>query len=220
MIEKAKLIDIKEDGTATFQCKVDIDRFIKWKIKEAYIEPIDSRDISEQQRKTVYMFIKAIADYMGENAAAAKNMLKLDFANAVLDTLNDRMFSLSNTPMSVAAQFENYLVNFIIENDVPTDFRIYEFANDINYYIHMCLKNKKCAVCGKRAELHHITAVGMGNDREEICHIGMEAISLCREHHTEAHTIGNNEFMNRYHFDRGIKIDETIAKIYKLRAKE
>lgn len=35
---------------------------------------------------------------------------------------------------------------------------------------------RKCAVCGRRAELHHVDRVGMGRDRREICHIGMQAL--------------------------------------------
>jgi len=220
MIEKAKLIDIREDGTATFQCKVNIDRFMKWKIKEAYIEPIDSRQLSDEQRKMCYAMMKEIADYLGYSANEMKATLKLQYQTSLCDTLNDRLFSLSNAPMSLVANFQKYLIEFILEWNVPTSIPLYEYAEDINHYIYMCIINKKCAVCGKRAELHHIEAVGIGRDREEICHIGMEAISLCREHHTEAHTIGNKEFMSRYHFDGGVKIDGTIAKIYKLRAKE
>lgn len=220
MIQTAKLIDIKEDGTATFQCKVDIDRFMKWKIKEAYIEPIDSRKLSDKQRKMCYAMMKEIADYLGYSASEMKSTLKLQYQTSLCDTLNDRLFSLSNAPMSLVANFQKYLIEFILEWNVPTSIPLYEYAEDINHYIYMCIINKKCAVCGKRAELHHITAIGMGSDRKEICHIGMEAISLCRQHHTEAHTIGNKEFMGRYHFDGGINIDETIAKIYKLRAKE
>ena len=92
-----------------------------------------------------------------------------------------------------------------------------EYVDDIDHYVYMCLINKKCAVCGKKAELNHIDTVGMGNDRTEAQHEGREAISLCREHHKEYHDIGKLSFFEKYHFERGVEIDKTILKIYKLR---
>ena len=164
--------------------------------------------------------MKEIADYLGYSANEMKSTLKLQYQTSLCDTLNDRLFSLSNAPMSLVANFQKYLIEFILEWNVPTSIPLYEYAEDINHYVYMCVINKKCAVCGKRAELHHIDTVGMGRNRDEICHIGMEAMSLCRDHHCEAERIGRQSFFDKYHFDRGIKIDETIAKIYKLRAKE
>jgi hypothetical protein len=45
----------------------------------------------------------------------------------------------------------------------------------------------------------------------------MEALPLCREHHTEAHTMPDEDFFAKYHLDGGVVIDKTIAKIYKLK---
>ena len=222
MIVKGNIYGIEQDGTIIITAKInpdDLDRLAKWKVKECRVEPVDGRKLSEQQRKTTYMFIKAIADHIGESAGAAKNALKMDFANSLLETLESRMFSLSDAPMSLVAQFENYLVNFIVENNVPTNFRLYEFVSDMNGYVFMCMVNRKCAVCGRKADLHHCngSTVGMGRDRAEISHLGAEALPLCREHHTEIHTIGQKDFYSRYHFDGGVKVDETIAKIYRLK---
>jgi hypothetical protein len=86
-------------------------------------------------------------------------------------------------------------------------------VDDIQDYVYQCLINKKCAVCGKRADLHHIDAVGMGNDRTEVSHLGREVMSLCRVHHTEMHTIGKADFFQKYHFNSGVLADKTILKI-------
>ncbi len=71
--------------------------------------------------------------------------------------------------------------------------------------------HKKCAVCGRKAELHHVDRVGMGRDRREICHIGMQALPLCREHHQEAHQHGDKALLEKYHLAT-VAIDERIAK--------
>lgn len=55
----------------------------------------------------------------------------------------------------------------------------------------------------------------MGADRTEINHIGLLCEPLCRVHHTECHTMAQAEFDEKYHI-QPVKIDEKIAKLYKL----
>ena len=119
--------------------------------------------------------------------------------------------------MSLVAEFQRFLVGFIIDNDIPVKRPLIEYVDDIEHYTYMCLVHKKCCVCGKKADLHHIDTVGMGNDRTEIHNIGREVISLCREHHNEIHTKGKTEFMNLYHLNGGIIADKTICKLYKVK---
>ncbi|MBQ1779553.1 MAG: hypothetical protein IIZ93_15475, partial [Acidaminococcaceae bacterium] len=90
-------------------------------------------------------------------------------------------------------------------------------CDDIERYVYACLMNKKCAVCGKKTELHHYDHVGMGRNRREIDHIGMRAYPLCREHHEEIHLIGERAFDEKYHLVP-IAIDQKIAKKYNLKA--
>ena len=164
-----------------------------------------------------YALINAIAEWSGNSTDDIKEAFKLEFWAERIDTLSDKIFSLADAPMSLIAEFQRFLIDFILSNDVPVKRPLLEYVDDIDHYTYMCLIHKKCAVCGKRAELHHIDAVGIGNDRREVVHEGREAISLCREHHTEYHTIGKTEFFNKYHLNVGVKIDKTILKIYGLR---
>lgn len=143
-----------------------------------------------------------------------KEAFKLDFWAERVETLADKIFSLSDAPMSLVAEFQRFLVAFILTHDVPTKFPLREYVDDIEAYTYFCLVRRKCAVCGRRAEGHHIDAVGMGNDRTEVQHEGREVMSLCREHHTEIHTVGYAAFMKKYHLDGGVPADRTIMKIY------
>ena len=214
---KGIITEINENGIATIKAPIDTYKFIHQGIKECYIDYIDGRELSDKQRRMCYALINAISEWSGSSVQDIKEAFKLEFWAERVDTLADKVFSLSNAPMSLVADFQKFLINFILENDIPVKKPLLEYVDDINHYVYMCLINKKCAICGKKAELHHIDAVGAGNDRTAINHIGKEAISLCREHHTEYHTIGKNEFFEKYHLDGGIKIDKTICKIYKLK---
>lgn len=214
---KGVITDVREDGTAIIMADINLTDFIRKKPTECYVDYIDSRPLSDRQRKMCYAMLNAIADWSGSEPSEIKDYLKIEFWSNNLDTLADKVFSLSNAPMSLVCAFQRFLIKFIIQNDIPVKRPLLEYVDDIDDYVYMCLIHKKCAICGKKAELHHIDAVGMGNDRNEIQHEGREALSLCREHHTEYHTIGKSAFLDKYHLNGGIKIDKTIMKIYGLR---
>ena len=148
-----------------------------------------------------------------------KELMKLKFLADQAEDLNNTIFSLSNAPMSLVCAFLRYLVRFILDWDIPCRFPLLNFVDDIQDYIYSCLVNKKCAVCGKPADLHHVDHVGMGRDREEIIHEGMEAMPLCRVHHTECHDIGQQSFNDKYHFGKGIELDKTLCRIYGVKAR-
>lgn len=214
---KGKITDIKEDGTAVIVASINPTEFIRKEIKECYVDYIDSRPLSDKQRRMCYALMNAIAEWSGNEPEDIKEYFKMEFWANNLDTLADKIFSLSNAPMSLVAAFQKFLIKFIISNDVPVKRPLLEYVDDIDDYVYMCLIHKKCAICGKKAELHHVDTVGMGNNRTSVQHEGREAMSLCREHHTEYHTIGKSAFLDKYHLNGGIKIDKTILKIYGLK---
>ena len=214
---KGKIREVREDGTAVIIAPIDSYILTHRNVKECYIDYIDSRPLSDKQRRMCYALINAIAEWSGETQEGTKTALKLEFWQGHVETLADKIFSLANAPMSLVSAFQKYLVDFIISNDVPLKFPLLNYVDDVRDYTYQCLIHKKCAVCGKRADLHHIDAVGMGNDRTEVVHLGREVISLCREHHTEIHRVGRVEFMSKYHLDGGITADLTILKIYGLK---
>lgn len=190
---------------------------VKRGYKNCNVQLIDSRPLSDKQRRACYALLREISDFTGQGTDSTKEWMKLKFLAEDLDETADKIFSLSNAPMSLVCAFQRFLVRFILEWDIPTRFPLASMVDDIHDYIYACLINRKCCVCGKRADLHHVDRVGMGRDREEIIHEGMEALPLCREHHQECHMIGQQTFNDKYHLDSGIEIDRTICKIYGLK---
>ena len=183
------------------------------------VEFVDKRRISAKQRKKAYVLISYIAAWWGYTPVEAmKEMLKLMFVGEA-ETLR-RTFSLSDCDMTTARLFITYLIDFCLLHGVDVGEPLYQLSEDIPRYVWVCLMNKRCAVCGRKAELHHCngSVVGMGRNRKEICHIGMRALPLCREHHTEIHAVGQEDFLRRYILEP-VKIDERIADVYRLRKK-
>lgn len=182
---------------------------IKQGITECEIRLDDGRSISADQRKKIYATMRDISIWSGHVPDEIKALMKYDF---IAKTGCD-YFSLANADMTTANEFLNFLIEFCIEQDIPTEDSLLDRSPDIARYLYSCLANKKCALCGKKAELHHVDAVGAGRDRKEIVHKGMRVLPLCRIHHTEIHTIGKDTFCENYHVF-GIKLDDYLCRIW------
>lgn len=179
----------------------------------------DQRLISPEQRRKAYALMGEISVWSGMRTDEVKLTMKHDFLNRHIERLHKELFSLADCDMTTARDFISYLIDFMLEFDVPSRQPLYDLCDDIPRYVYGCMMQKKCAVCGRKSDLHHVEKIGMGRDRKEICHIGMQALPLCREHHMEAHQHGDAALMEKYHLE-SIAIDEKIAKKYRLGGKK
>lgn len=175
----------------------------------------DSRHITPEQRRKAWALMTEIAAFQGQDKEDTYAEQRSAFTLKHLETLQEGLFHLSSATVTTARAFITMLVEIIIEYGIPTKEPLYGLCDDIERYVYACLMNKKCAVCGKKTELHHYDHVGLGRNRSEIDHIGMRAYPLCREHHDEIHSIGEKAFDAKYHLEP-VTIDERIAKKYNL----
>lgn len=173
----------------------------------------DGRTISAEQRKKIFAIIRDISLYSGHEPEYLRQYMTWDFCRVS----DSEWFSLSDVDMTTAKEFITYLITFCFEYDVPTKDTLLNQTDDISKYLYLCLEHRKCAICNKKAEVHHVDRVGMGADREKIIHVGLEAIALCHEHHIEAH-IREKELFKEY-FIYGIKLDEYLCKCLSLNTK-
>ena len=176
----------------------------------------DARARTPEQIRKAWALMGEIAEFQGETKDDVYAEQKTAFSVKHLDILQGELFRLSSATVSAARAFISMLVEIIIEYGIPTKEPLYGLCDDIGRYVYACLMNKKCAVCGRKTELHHYDHVGMGRNRREIDHVGMRAYPLCREHHDEIHRIGEKAFDEKYHLEP-IAIDEKIARKYGLK---
>jgi hypothetical protein len=176
----------------------------------------DSRCITAEQRRKAWALMTEIAVFQGQGKDDVYREQAAAFSLKNLETMQGQLFHLSTATVSEARAFITLLIEIIIEYGIPTKEPLYGLCDDLPRYMYACLINKKCAVCGKKAELHHYDRVGMGRNRNEINHIGMLAEAVCRDHHREIDTIGQKAFDEKYHLEP-VAIDEQIAKKYRLR---
>jgi len=219
-----RIVDIDTDGTATIKAVLpNLNHALDRQYSDVEIILPDGRKISPQQRRKCYALLGEISEYINgirntDTVEDTKRMMKLDFVLKMMESQERKMFSLANCDVSTAREFITYLIDFIIKNDIPSSVSLLDNCEDIGKYIYACLANKKCCICGKHADLHHVQSVGSQGYRDKINHIGLDALPLCREHHTESHKIGQESFMGKYHL-QPVKIDKKIAKLYRLSIK-
>ena len=216
-VVKGRIVDVSDSGELTIKVNYgDFATLIRREYKECNVQLIDSRSLSDKQRKMCYALLREISEYTGMGLDPTKQWMKLKYIAEDLQETADQIFSLSNAPMSLVCGFQRFLVRFILDWEIPVSFPLLEYVDDVDDYIYACLIHKKCCICGQPSDLHHVDRVGM-RSRDEIIHEGMRVMPLCRVHHTEAHTIDSEKFKRDYHLTDGIVLDKTLCRIYRLK---
>ena len=155
----------------------------------------DGRTISALQRKKIYASIRDFSTYTGYAPEEAKEVLKFLY----VERTGREYFSLSGCSMDRAREFINFIRDICLEHGIILSDSLYERAEDIEYMLKSCLRNRRCSICGRKGEVHHWDAIGMGNNRNYYDDSSNRKICLCRKHHTLAHSYGRERFMQIYH---------------------
>ena len=219
MIAPGKIVQEVDGGFMVFVPCINHREQVRDADSRVYVEFRDPRKISREQQKKAYALISEIARWWGYlPQEAAKDITKYMFMSGGSPPMLAETFSLANCSVEEAKLYITWLIDFCLIYNVPMQGKpLYEMVEDIPRYVYACLMNKRCAACGKKAELHHVDRVGMGRNRKKINHMGMRCLPLCRKHHNEIHSIGDKEFMKRYILEPAI-IDCPIAARYRLKA--
>ncbi len=181
----------------------------KKEIKHVGVWLDDGRMISAEQRKKIYASIRDFSSYTGYSPEEAKEVLKYLYVVRTGRTY----FSLSDCSMDTAGAFINLIIDICLENGIILSDALYDRAEDIEYMLRSCLKNRRCSICGRAGEIHHWDPIGMGNDRRRYDDSSNRKICLCRKHHTLAHSLGRELFMKRYKVC-GIYYNEDSAGVF------
>lgn len=169
--------------------------FTDKRCRSAQIRLDDGRRITAEQRKKAYATMKDIAAYTGYLPEEQKEWLKY----LHISRTGSDYFSLSDCSVDTAKEFINTILDYALEEGVPLSDLGINRTDDIGKYLYFCIRHKKCAVCGRTGEIHHVDAIGMGRDRRKVDDSGSRKICLCRTHHTIAHTKGMDRFEQMYH---------------------
>lgn len=215
----SKIIGIKEDDEGTNliihipkQIGNKMQRYSNNGAVKCLVYFDDKRRLSIDQMKKIYAILGDISLHTGHTIEELKIIFKVD----MIRKFGINYFSLSPynetaCSMEIARLMINMLIDFCFTYDIGTRDTLLVETDDIDIYLYLAMKYKKCALCQKDGEIHHVDAIGMGRDRKKVDDIDHRKICLCREHHTEAHNSGVDSFFERYHL-YGIYFDEDNIK--------
>lgn len=162
MVVTAK-IEKLEDGKLVLKPDTDISRFVEQKRpRRVEVRLDDGRTISVDQRRKIFAIIRDISLWSGHEPEELRQYLEWDFCSRAMR----EWFSLSDCDMTTAREFITYLISFCFHWGVPTKDSLLTQTDDIGKYLYLCLENRRCAICNRPAEVHHVDRIGMGMDRE------------------------------------------------------
>ncbi|MDL2324036.1 hypothetical protein LJC61_02635 [Ruminococcaceae bacterium OttesenSCG-928-A16] len=232
----------KDEGFTVFIPFSETYLLDQWGVDTVQVIINDGREISNSQRRKIFALISDITDWVkapGNNkrTRAEKETLHemgllymiecLPYTNySDRDAIRKQLtmhycqlvdiapFSLSNIDVATATDFIDWLVEMCVVHGIPCLDTLLNRCEDAGRYVYACVAHRRCAICGKKADIHEVETVGMGNNRRTIHHLGQLVEPLCREHHAEVGNIGQAEFDAKYHLV-GIRLDENLCDILK-----
>ena len=176
----------------------------------------DNRVRSAKQNAKVHAIFGEIAKWSGYDAEIE---IKPMFKHWFMAVRELEYFSMSDVDMTTCKEFIEFLIEFCLENDVPTMFPLLDKDVDVYKWVYWCAVYKRCCVCQKSGKgivhLHHHKRIGIGRNRKEIVHENYPIQTLCSTHHRESHN-GQESFDDKYKLVP-VLVDKTILKVYKLK---
>lgn len=174
-----------------------------------YVDVFEKDSITDLQRKHFYALCGDIETYTGYPLEAVVSKLKVQFMEEEGLTEYPSL-AVNQMKKTVASHLIEYVILYCIHNDIPFRKQQFYLSTDINKMLYALMMKKICWVTGKPgADLHHaVNLVGAGNDRKKFNHLKSKYMRLSREAHQEAHTMGLEEFCQKYHV-KPIKLSES-----------
>lgn len=169
--------------------------------------------ISHKQRSFAHAIFSEIAEYTGYTTKEQKYELKRMYCEKEGYKLEE--FSFSDMRKDVFNDFMEFIGILTVEwGIILEEVHAKDLFADAHKYVWMCLKNKKCAKCGKTQEAgretdehgnteeqiqtHHVDTIGMGNDRTKLDDSDKRKISLCGYCHNIAENMSWEKFSDKY----------------------
>ncbi|MFT8584971.1 MULTISPECIES: putative HNHc nuclease [Liquorilactobacillus] len=179
------------------------------------IEFVDPRKARPKQRALFFALIGDIWNWSGQPVEELKEYFYIQYAIKTAGGMISLADDTKNT-VSDANKLLEIVIDFMFEFRVPFKDGYELLPKEESYYMYLCCKHRKCAICGRHADIHHLETIGMGGNRTHVDHTKRHVMALCREHHQEIETIHTKAFCRKYHLPvTGIKLDvETLRKIH------
>ncbi|AXH73433.1 MAG: putative HNHc nuclease [Caudoviricetes sp.] len=153
---------------------------------------LDNAKRSIAQNNLSHQLISDIANWYVDDPFRMEQTLKYMYL------LRDEYgFSHRYATKDEAISWINFLIEFILREQVPLSKRYHYLLENDSFFYFSC-KYRSCCVCGKpNAQIHHLKAIG-NRKRKHTDHRKFPMASACYEHHEKAHKLGEKKFIEIY----------------------
>ncbi|WP_430606436.1 hypothetical protein IGJ55_002114 [Enterococcus sp. AZ170] len=169
----------------------------------------DPRSSTPKQKALYWALLNDIYEKFGNGSESTHERFKEKYFSKYglkISTKNN-----AETSVEEMNNLIELVIDFMFEWGVPFKKGYELLPRDESYFYYLCLKHRKCCICGQHADVCHVDVVGSGRNRKSIDHGEFRFYAGCRTHHQEEHTIGTNNFLNKYKITP-IKLNEDDRK--------
>ena len=178
--------------------------------READIRIRDPRSFSPEQRAFTFALLNDIYFFTGQPFESLKEIFYWKYQ--LLTGKRISLADVSENTKDDVALLDNIILDFIFENNIPFKNGYEILPMNEEYYFYKTIVTRTCCNCGKRpADIHHVDAVGMGNNRNKIDNTNRRFMSICRECHQAIHNEGYTEFTTKRHL-KAIRLNQEVLK--------
>ena len=177
------------------------------------VQVYDPYKITDKQRRKIFALVNDIEAHTGQ----PRDYLREMFADYVrtLEGYEERL-SLASCSKQQASEIIEVIIMWVFQHDIPLNYKTSDLMKEDKAFLYMTVLKRKCAICGKHAELAHRYAIGRGRNRNKMDHYGNQVLGLCSSHHREQHQIGIDSFNKKYHLENSwVDVNTKINKMLK-----
>ena len=177
------------------------------------VQVYDPYKITDKQRRKIFALVNDIEAHTGQ----PRDYLREMFADYVrtLEGYEERL-SLASCSKQQASEIIEVIIMWVFQQNIPLNYKTSDLMKEDKAFLYMTVLKRKCAICGKHAELAHRYAIGRGRNRNKMDHYGNQVLGLCSSHHREQHQIGIDSFNKKYHLENSwVDVNTKINKMLK-----
>ena len=177
------------------------------------VQVYDPYKITDKQRRKIFALVNDIEAHTGQ----PRDYLREMFADYVrtLEGYEERL-SLASCSKQQASEIIEVIIMWVFQQNIPLNYKTSDLMKEDKAFLYMTVLKRKCAICGKHAELAHRYAIGRGRNRKKMDHYGNQVLGLCSSHHREQHQIGIDSFNKKYHLENSwVDVNTKINKMLK-----
>ena len=177
------------------------------------VQVYDPYKITDKQRRKIFALVNDIEAHTGNPSEYMRGMF-IHYLQALQGTEN--RISMASCSNREASDLIDVIILWTFEHAIPLNYKTSDLLKEDKSFLYMTVLKRKCAICGKHAELAHRYAIGRGRNRNKMDHYGNKVLGLCSSHHREQHKIGIDSFNKKYHLENSwVDVNEKINNMLK-----